>query len=140
MKNPNGKLDRHKVAACYIIAIATVKPMRLDFESEENGNFYFIANEHLAITIGLSLLRAFVITAIEKNENISNEEKNVLKKKFEKGVQLPSCENVNHGNYLENYASEIRFAINAGSISILSIAHELYLLEVLTKSISEIML
>lgn len=40
---------------------------------------------------------------------------------------------VNHGIYIQNYANELRFNVLEGNISILSLAHELYLLEVITQ-------
>lgn len=134
MKNPDGKLDRHKVAACYLIAIASIRPMRFVIElNKENKKVHFSLNEKLAITTALSLLRAFFIAATEENKELSNEEKGTLIYKFDKGIAIPDENLINHGEYINNYANEIRFSIADGSISILSIAHELYLLEVLTK-------
>ena len=129
MKSAEGKIDRHKVAACYIIAIATVKPMRLIKKDER----YNAINETLALTVGFSLLRAFVIAAIKDKHGISEEESCRLIHKFENGIKLPNGSLINHGTYLDNFASEIYFGVLEGNISILSIAHELYLLEVFTR-------
>lgn len=53
--------------------------------------------------------------------------------KFEKGIKIPDDNLVNHGIYIQNYANELHFNASEGNISILSIAHELYLLEVITQ-------
>ncbi|MCM1120558.1 MAG: hypothetical protein NC543_14495 [bacterium] len=132
MKSPTEKIDRHKVAACYMIAIAMLRPMR--FVEKINGQEVPLAiNETLAITVGLSLVRAFAIAAIRENRDIGQEDADKLVAKFESGIKLPEEHLVNHGVYLDNYANEIHFATSEGKICILSLAHELYLLEVITR-------
>ena len=132
MKSPEGKIDRHKVAACYMIAIITLKPMK--FTKKIDGKEVPLAiNEALAITVGLSLIRAFAIAAIKEDEALSEEEADKLIAKFDKGISVPSGNLVNHGMYKENYANELHFAVAEGNICILSVAHELYLLEVITR-------
>ena len=54
-----------------------------------------------------------------------------MSSKFDNGLLIP--DSVNHGDYMDNFASEINFAVSEGNIHILSIAHELYLLETITK-------
>ena len=129
MKSSSGKIDRHKVAACYMIAISTVKPLRF----EKKDDKYYALNESLAITVGLSLIRAFVIAAVKDNKNISQKDADKIIAKFENGIKVPDGDLVNHGRYLDNFASEIYFGVAEGSINLLSVAHELYLLEVLTR-------
>lgn len=131
MKSPEGKIDRHKVAACYMLAVATTRPMR--FVEKINGEVVPLAiNEMLAITVALSLLRAFSISAIRNNDKIEKEEADRLVSKFADGIKTPAEKMVNHGDYLENFACEIYYGVCEGKLSILSLAHELYLLEVLT--------
>lgn len=132
MKFPEGRIDRHKVAACYMIAIALVKPMRF-VEKIDHRKVPLAINETLAITIGLSLVRAFAVAAIRENKDISEEDADALAAKFEDGIKVPEGQLVNHGVYLDNYANEIHFAAAEGKICILSLAHELYLLEVITR-------
>ncbi len=132
MKSPEGKIDRHKVAACYMIAIAMIRPMRF-VKKIDNREVPLAINEILAITVGLSLVRAFAIAAIRENKNISTEDADGLVAKFDDGIKVPEGHLVNHGNYLDNYANEIYFATSEGKICILSLAHELYLLEVITR-------
>lgn len=125
------KLDRHKVAACYMIAIATLKPMR--FVKKIDGKDVPLAiNETLAITVALSIVRAYAIAAIKKHLDDKMIQDNLVAK-FDAGIKMPDGDLVNHGDYLDNYANELNFAITEGKICILSIAHELYLLEVITR-------
>lgn len=127
MQDQRGKIDRHKVVACYMIAIASVKPMRFIKKHEK----YIAVNESLAITVGLSMLRAFFLAMVDEKK--SGEERKILISKFDKGIKVPDNSLVNHGQYLDNFASELYFAISEGNINILSVAHELYLLEVITR-------
>lgn len=90
-------------------------------------------NKTLAITVGFSLVRAFAIAAIRENKNITKEDADVLVAKFEGGIKSPKEHLANHGVYLDNYANEICFTASEGRISILSLAHELYLLEAITR-------
>ena len=132
MKSSEGKIDRHKVAASYMIAIVTSHPMI--FVGEIDGQQVDIAiNETLAITVGLSLVRAFAIASINSNNELQQKDKAEMISKFEKGIKIPDDNLVNHGIYIQNYANELHFNASEGNISILSIAHELYLLEVITQ-------
>lgn len=132
MKSSIGKIDRHKVAACYMIAIAITRPMRF-IKKIDGENVALAINEKLAITIGLSLVRAFAIAAINDNKSLSENEKKKQIDKFSKGIKTPENSLINHGTYIENFANEIYFTSSEGKMSILSLAHELYLLEVITK-------
>lgn len=129
MKEPNDKIDRHKVAACYIIAIATVRPLRF-VKKVKNERPRLAINESLAITVGLSLLRAFILA---ETKEMDGEEKIDILKKFEGGILIPDGTLIKHGSYMENYAREIFFAVSDGKACILSFAHELYLLEIFTR-------
>lgn len=133
MVSYEGKIDRHKVAACYMIAIATLRPMRFVGKIDNSDDIHLAINETLAITVGLSLVRAFAIAAIRESKDINKQEADTLVFKFENGIKLPEGQLVNHGVYLDNYANEIYFATMEGKICILSLAHELYLLEVITR-------
>ena len=132
MKSSEGKIDRHKVAACYMIAIAMLKPMKF-IKKIDNKEVPLAINETLAITVGLSLVRAFAIAAIQENKNTNKEAIEMLVAKFKNGIKVPQGDLVNHGSYIDNFANEIHFAASEGKMCILSLAHELYLLEVITR-------
>lgn len=136
MKSQDGKLDRHKVAACYMIAIVMTKPLILK-KGIDTPNMRLAINESLAITVGLSLIRAFIISALNQNRDMAKEDAQALIKKYDTGIQIPDTTLVNHGDYLENFARELSFAYFEGKLNILSIAHELFLLEILTRFYEE---
>lgn len=133
MACPEGKIDRHKVAACYMMAIIMSRPMRFDKSEIPSSVGELAINETLAITVGLSLVRAFAISSIKNDKNYSEEKKEEIIAKFKDGIMIPEGHLVNHGSYIENYANELNFNALEGKINILSLAHELYLLEVITK-------
>ena len=132
MKSSTGKIDRHKVAACYMIAIENLQPMKLT-TTINNYEIPLAINEMLAITVGLSLVRAFTIAAIIENKDLSDEDRKALISQFDSGLKTPDGNLINHGNYFNNFANEIHFAWTEGKLNILALAHELYLLEVITK-------
>lgn len=124
------KIDRHKTCACYIMAIVTTRPLRVPSPS---SNKCSIINETLAITVGLSLLRALILSAIEESKKLTPDEKKQLNTIYDGEIKIPSGVDVNHGDYIFNFANELYFASRSGRLCILSIAHSLYLLELFTK-------
>lgn len=133
MSSPDKKLDRHKVAACYMIAIVQSKPMR--FLGEYKSSEILVAvNEMLAITVGFSIVCAFAVSAAKNNKSLTEEEKNNICDCFESGLWIPTNKYVNHGEYYQNFANELRLECADGRLGVLSLAHELFLLEVLTRN------
>lgn len=85
------------------------------------------------------MVRAFAISVIKQKEKENKIDKaqaqaDILVAKYDEKIKMLSDNLVNHGDYLTNYSNEIYFAVSEGNINILSIAHELYLLEVLTRT------
>ena len=131
MKNPNERIDRHKVAACYMLAIASVSPIRFDISSSNSSDKHSIVNELLAITVGLSILRAFILYEIDES-NKDEKAKKFLKERLSSGIKTPNEQYVHHGKYEVNFANELYYSLHEGKDNILSIAHELFLLELFT--------
>lgn len=129
MEDSHGKLDRHKVCACYMYAVVKANVMSCKLADSDTEQNYLALNENLAITVGMSLLRAFVIASIENSNSLTNEEKEVYKGKIENGIIFPDC---NHGNYRENFASELHYSDVERNYNILSLANTLFLLEIHT--------
>lgn len=117
-------LDRHKVAACYMAAIVSVQPMIIYSVDTKEPSTYPI-NELLAITVGLSVLRSFIEASDIPEAQKKHAAENIL---------YPPKDMIGHGDYLNNFANELHFAFLDGSINILSISHELFLLEVITRT------
>lgn len=129
MSNPNGLLDRHKVSACMIYAIIKSDVIYDSVPKKNTGRVYDALNEDLALTTGLSLLRAFIITAIEESK-MSAEQKRLNLDKFINGLKYPKPF---HGNYRENFLAELHYTRIEKNYNILSLAHSLYLLETYTR-------
>lgn len=129
MQDAKGLLDRHKVCACYMYAITKANVMSCQLVGSDTEKRHLALNEHLAITVGMSLLRAFVLSSIHSNEELSREEKNLLSSRIDGGIVFPAC---NHGVYRENFASELHYTNDERNYNILSLANTLFLLETYT--------
>lgn len=126
MINPEDKIDRHKVCACYIYAI--VKSHVITVENiTDNEDSFLLVNEFIAISIGLSLLRAFIILNAKTSNDITAEKKRSTISKVFNGIRIPEC---NHGEYLSNFATELYYTRQENTYNILSLAHTLFLLEI----------
>ena len=132
MQDSSKILDRHKVAACYMVAICNVKPLRFNKPSITKPNNYFIANELVAISMATTLVVNFVIAATKSSAVLTEIQKNEICNKFKDGICFPEKEITNHGEYITNYAMELYLSNMQSDFNLLSIAHELYLLEALT--------
>lgn len=131
------RLDAHKVSACYMLAI--LKSCPFEYSREADDNKLIVAIEQLTLTVGLSILRSFLIC----DRDINNQKKS--KEQFEKdrmifhdGFVFPDSTEVNHGEYRNNFALELYFTRNQENYNILSLAHSLYLLELYNRQKWEI--
>lgn len=129
MEDAGGKIDRHKVCACYMYAIVKANTMSCKLADSDTEQRYLALNENLAITVGMSLLRAFVLASIDSSEELSNEQKILYKSRITNGIIFPAC---NHGVYRENFASELHYSDLERNYNILSLANTLFLLEIHT--------
>lgn len=126
MLDLEGILDRHKVCACYMFAIIKADTLRCHLVGADTEQRHLNLNENLAITVGMSVLRAFVLVSINDNEELSEEAKETLRKRIDDGVVFPDC---NHGEYRSNFAAELYYTKKESSYNILSLANTLFLLE-----------
>lgn len=117
-------MKRHRLSACMMSAVVNVHPLIATGDSVPG-----MINETLAITVGLSILRAFILADLYSSGNKSS------MAKFDEGLKLPDDILVTSNSYLCNYAKELYYASIEGNVCILSIAHELFLLEVFNKVI-----
>jgi len=122
------KLDRHKVSACYILAILKSQPFVVEEDADDEIN---VTNEQFAISVGLSILRSFIVSGNGRSDNKKTEEDLKLDRKiFDKGFCFPDSDEVAHGSYRNNFAIELYFSRKEECYNILSLSHSLYLLEV----------
>lgn len=126
MSDDVDRIDRHKVCACYIYAI--IKSGLIEYKELSQNDKKYLYDEKMAVTIGASLLRSFVIAAID-DSNKSDNEKKVLKKRIENGVRFPRT---NHGDYRTNFEIELYYTKVNNTYNILGLANVLYLLETVT--------
>lgn len=129
MEDAGGKIDRHKVCACYMYAIVKANVMSCKLADSDTEQRYLALNENLAITVGMSLLRAFVLASIDSSEELSVEQKELYKSRIVGGIIFPAC---NHGVYRDNFASELHYSNLEQNYNILSLANTLFLLEIHT--------
>lgn len=126
MKNSAKPVDRHKVSAAIMIAILKTEPIKMDATLYKNTSAQkWLFNEKLAISVGMSILKAFVDEANKEDKDILN--------KFMTGIAFPPT---NHGNYLNNFATELYYTRKENTYNLLALANELFLLEVYTKNFS----
>ncbi|MCM1060936.1 MAG: hypothetical protein NC452_11685 [Eubacterium sp.] len=139
MKKDISKIDRHKVAACYICAILKANPVKIKNKESDEEKF-FVVIEQFAITVGLSILRSFIVCDQDKNDSAKPNE--ILKKDkeiFGNGFSFPITGiETNHGEYHNNFAVELYFTKKEGNYNILSLSHSLYLLEMYNRQRWEI--
>ncbi|MDE6421663.1 MAG: hypothetical protein K2K87_14245 [Lachnospiraceae bacterium] len=126
MADARGKLDRHKVCASYMFAIVKANVMSCRLADSDTEQSYLALNENLAITVGMSLLRAFILASIDSSEDLTEEEKKLYRTRVDNGIVFPEC---NHGVYRDNFVSELHFSNLEGNYNILSLANTLFLLE-----------
>lgn len=130
MSRQNCLLDRHKVCACMIYSIIKSSVITESIPKYTDENVFDTINEDLALTTGLSLLRAFSETAVRNDIALSEEEKELLLRKIDNGFIYPKS---SHGDYRNNFLTELYFTKKEGNYNILSLAHTLFLLETFTK-------
>ena len=132
--NPNSvkNLDRHKIAACLMYAIIKTK-MYESYPASDSDSNVIIVTEQIAITVGLSVLRTYLVNEYaakcqRKDQAVWDEDKAI----FGEGFILPGESGVNdvyHGEYRNNFAMELHFTKIENTYNILSLSNSLYLLE-----------
>ena len=65
LEKPDGLLDRHKVAACYMYAIVDALPLEVNLDNPSSDYAAYFSNERLAITMGISILGMFDRSIVE---------------------------------------------------------------------------
>ncbi len=130
MKSDIERLDRHKVSSCYILAIIKSNPL-CEKGNDTDTDTVFVASEQLAISVGLKILQEFLLSKYDRNNNLKSTEKYEKDKAiFDNGFVFPGHDEVEHGDYRNNFAIELYFTAKEQDYNILSLSHSLYLLEI----------
>lgn len=125
MKPEIERLDRHKVCSCLMLAILKATPLHYVEKNEKTK--LPVYNEQLAITTGLSLIRAFIVNGKDAEGNMKDVNTlKVEKKIFNDGFIFPETF---HGEYRSNFAVELYFTRTEERYNILSLSNTLFLLE-----------
>jgi len=92
MSDVSGKIDRHKIASCFILAIRNIRPFEFSSKSvnEKMSVKLYLVNEILALKTALSIVYSFVM---------SDEIKSV-RDKFKNGFPFPRSQHDDYFNYL----------------------------------------
>lgn len=130
MADPNGVLNRHKVSAALMIAILKVKPIKkidpLYYTEDETGVLRsWTFNESLAITVSLSVLRAFIEARVKYAFSGKKLTKSIFEDVcwqdqtiFENGIPISDKER-------EDWEWELYQIRQDGAYNVLSMAHVL---------------
>jgi len=119
MDDKEGLLDRHKCAACFIVACLNGLKINED-EGQNNLN-----REKLALFFGLTVLRTFIILG-----NKNHEDAGVVSFMKQNGDKLIYPERIKDFNlYRHNWELELFYARENNSLFVLSLSHELFYIE-----------
>ena len=114
MVDPNGLLNRYKVASAMMIAILKAKPIKkaaAKYYIEASDKWIF--NEKLALNVGLKIL-----ADIDAAGGARSLEQKILYHRFSKSIPLRQKER-------ERWEIELYYLRQEGSYNLLSLAHEL---------------
>lgn len=125
MQNPDGRIDRHKVAAVMLYSIIENKPfdVKLPAKREVNSKAY-MANE----TLGFNTALAIVLSFILEEANSKSDHKKI--EIFGNGFVFPKCQ---HDDYVTNIYKMLYYAKHNNRYDIFAFAHILFLIEAYTE-------
>ncbi len=131
MTHPENLLDRHKVCACYICAILkadTLKNIELIKLSKGETD---LANEKLALCVGLSMLRAMILNEAYQLPDDPKEcpERKKLIDSFLIGAGEFIFPETNHGTFKNNLLAQLYHTKKESLYNILAIAETMYCIE-----------
>jgi hypothetical protein len=128
MKISEGRLDRHKCAAAFMVA--TLNGLKLEKCAVIAQNEFLL--EDIAIHIGLIILRTFICFDSKNHKNAGiiaflNESKGFV-------FPEPICDSK---PYIKNWALELYYARKAEALFVLSLSDKLFLLESYNRALAE---
>ena len=131
------RLDRHKVAAAFMIAIIQTKPICLTDQVYCTNAKRFTFNESVAMKTAFSILRAFLLTRIKKGELISSCDDSkyypIIESYFSDSLNEFIYPAVNHDDdYSRNLALALSYCGEDAQLNILILANILFLIEAYT--------
>jgi len=126
MFDPNGRIDRHKVASIMLYSIIINNPFELKYLHDKKTIKIasFMANEILAFNTAVGIVLSFIETdAIEKSDKIKIEI-------FKDGFIYPVCQ---HDSYEANVFKMLYYAKYNNRYDVFAFSHVLFLIEAYTE-------
>jgi len=126
MHDPNGRIDRHKVASVMLYSIIMNKPFELKLlpSQKEVSSFALLANEILGFHAALAIVWSFLLEdANEKSDKIKIEI-------FKEGFVFPECQ---HDDYPTHVYKMLYYAKYNQRYDIFAFSHILFLIEAYTE-------
>jgi len=126
MHNPDGRIDRHKVASVMLYSIVINKPFELKLlpSQKEVRSSALLANEILALNVALAIVWSFLLEdATEKSNSIKHEI-------FKNGFIYPECQ---HDDYPTHIYKMLYYAKYNNHYDIFAFSHILFLIEAYTE-------
>ena len=126
MHNPNGRIDRHKVASAMLYSIIVNKPFDLKIlsASERVNSTAILANEILGFNVALAIVWSFIIS--EANEKSDRNRIEIFENRF----IFPQCQ---HDSYEANIYKMLYYARLNKNYDIFAFANILFLIEAYTE-------
>lgn len=124
MSSDSRLIDRHKVVACYMYAIERANVISVAESLRQGDRSQLLLNEKLAVSFGLSLLRALILDIVEELHDVELQGK--LWGIFDGDISLPKC---THGDFKSNLLMQLYYTKKEGNYNVLSLAETLYMIE-----------
>jgi len=118
-------LDRHKFVASFMIAFMN------ELKLEKYKNKSKLTKEKISLLLGLSIFKFFIVS---DDANYKNAALTRHLKKNNWAIPPLICDS---NAYMKNWASELFFAYNEKRLFVLSLSHELFLLETFNRQLAQ---
>ena len=126
MHNPDGRIDRHKIASVMLYSIIINNPFELKYlhSKREIKGSSLLANEILGFSTALAIVWSFILSDADQQ---SNKNKTEL---FKNGFVFPVCQ---HEKYEAHIFKMLYYSKLNGRYDIFAFSHVLFLIEAYTE-------
>ncbi|MCL2155590.1 MAG: hypothetical protein FWH53_08005 [Leptospirales bacterium] len=126
MRNPDGRIDRHKIASVMLYSVIVNKPfdLRVLSSNQQIRGSSFLANEILGFNTAMAIVLSFLLEeANKKSDKIKIEI-------FKKGFIFPECQ---YDDYPTHVWKMLYYAKYNNHYDIFAFSHVLFLIEAYTE-------
>jgi hypothetical protein len=129
MHNPDGRIDRHKVASVMLYSVIINNPfeVKLPAKREVNSSAY-LANETLGFHTALAIVWSFII----EDANFKSDKTRI--EIFKNGFIFPECQ---HDSYEANIYKMLHYSKHNNCYDIFAFAHIFFLIEAYTEYVKK---